>query len=51
MALEPAQAELLSRIVEGPTIDADALRCTGPLSDRSAEGTSESAAEGEDVTA
>ncbi len=39
VALEPRQAELLERIVEGPTIDADALRGEGALSESSAEGT------------
>ena len=39
VALEPWQADLLERIVEGPTIDADALRGEGALSESSAEGT------------
>ena len=39
VALEPRQADLLERIVEGPTIDADALRGEGALSESSAEGT------------
>jgi hypothetical protein len=38
VALEPAQENLLHRIVEGPTIDADALRAMGGLSDSSVEG-------------
>ena len=38
VALEPRQADLLKRIVEGPTLDADALRTTGALSDSSADG-------------
>ncbi|MDB5475683.1 MAG: putative methyltransferase [Phenylobacterium sp.] len=37
VALEPQQDDLLGRIVEGPTIDADALRATGALSDSSSE--------------
>ena len=35
MALEPAQDDLLGRIVDGPTINSDALRATGALSDTS----------------
>lgn len=35
VALEPAQADLLGRIVDGPTIDADLLRGTGALSEAS----------------
>ena len=38
VALEPAQGDLLGRIVDGPTINSDALRATGALSDTSAEG-------------
>lgn len=37
VALEPAQDDLLRRIVEGSTIDADALMATGALSAGSAE--------------
>jgi len=37
VALEPRQLDVLDRIVAGPTIDADALRATGALSDGSAE--------------
>ena len=37
VALEPSQADLLRRIVEGPTIDADTLRGGGGLSDTSAD--------------
>lgn len=37
VALEPAQADLLARIVAGPTIDSDALRAVGSLGDASAE--------------
>ena len=29
VALEPAQADLLARICDGPTLDADALRAAG----------------------
>ncbi len=36
VALEPAQDALLTRIVEGPTLDADTLRSGGALSDGSA---------------
>jgi hypothetical protein len=43
-ALEPAQNDLLRRIVEGPTISADTLAGAGALSDSSAEA-AESAAE------
>ena len=32
------QGDLLGRIVDGPTINSDALRATGALSDTSAEG-------------
>ncbi len=39
VALEPRQSDLLGRIVEGPTIDSDALRAAGSLSDTSAEAT------------
>ena len=45
VALEPAQADLLSRIVEGSTIDADALRGTGALSDSSADSAPDEAVE------
>jgi len=47
VALEPRQDDLLSRIVEGPTISADALGGAGALSDSSAElaETAESAAD------
>lgn len=38
VALEPHQDDLLRRIVEGPTIDTDALMATGALSESSAEG-------------
>ena len=37
VALEPKQAELLNRIVEGPTIDSDTLSAAGSLSEASAE--------------
>lgn len=37
VALEPAQAEFLGRIVAGPTIDADVLMGAGALSDSSAD--------------
>lgn len=37
VALEPAQADLLERIVGGVTIDADVLSATGALSAASAE--------------
>lgn len=43
VALEPKQADLLTRIVEGPTIDSDTLRAAGSLGEASAE-----EAEGED---
>jgi len=41
VGLEPSQADILKRIVEGPTLDADILRATGALSDGSAEDTQE----------
>jgi predicted helicase len=41
VALEPAQNDLLARIVGGPIIDADTLRGAGALSDASAEGGSD----------
>jgi hypothetical protein len=37
VALEPKQADLLKRVVEGPLIDSDALRASGSLSEASAE--------------
>jgi hypothetical protein len=37
VALEPRQADLLTRIVDGPTIDSDTLRAAGSLSEASAE--------------
>ena len=37
VALEPHQADLLTRIVDGPTIDSDTLRASGSLSEASAE--------------
>jgi hypothetical protein len=37
VALEPKQADVLARIVEGPTIDSDVLRATGSLGEASAE--------------
>jgi Type ISP C-terminal specificity domain/N-6 DNA Methylase len=37
VALEPAQDDLLRRIVESPTLHADLLRSTGALSDTSAQ--------------
>jgi hypothetical protein len=37
VALEPRQADLLSRIVVGPTIDSDTLSAAGSLSEASAE--------------
>ncbi|MBV9246524.1 MAG: N-6 DNA methylase, partial [Methylobacteriaceae bacterium] len=39
VALEPRQADLLTRIVNGPTIDSDTLRAAGSLSEASAETT------------
>ena len=45
VALEPQQADLLKRIVEGPLIDSDALSAAGSLSQASAE---ESSSESED---
>lgn len=38
VALEPRQADLLARIVGGPTIDSDTLRAAGSLGDASGEG-------------
>jgi hypothetical protein len=38
VALEPAQAALLEQIIESPTIDADALRAGGALTDDSMDG-------------
>jgi hypothetical protein len=37
VALESRQADLLTRIVSGPTIDSDTLRAAGSLSEASAE--------------
>ena len=37
VALEPRQADLLARIVDGPTIDSDTLSAAGSLSEASAE--------------
>ena len=37
VALEPQQADLLSCIVDGPTIDSDTLGAAGSLSEASAE--------------
>lgn len=37
VALEPGQADLLTRIVKGPTIDSDMLRAVGSLGEASAE--------------
>ena len=37
IALEPRQADLLTRIVDGPTIDSDTLSAAGSLSEASAE--------------
>ena len=37
VAVEPRQADLLTRIVERPTIDSDALRATGSLGESSSE--------------
>lgn len=37
VALEPKQADVLARIVEGPTIDSDILRAAGSLGEASAE--------------
>ena len=37
VALEPRQADLLTRIVDGPTIDSDTLSAAGSLSEASAE--------------
>ena len=37
VALEPRQADILARIVEGPTIDSDALRAAGSLGEASAD--------------
>ncbi len=39
VALEPRQADLLGRIVDGTTIDSDTLRAAGSLGDASAEAT------------
>lgn len=49
VALEPRQAELLKRIVEGPLIDADALSASGSLSGASAEEKDLGSDENEDV--
>jgi hypothetical protein len=46
VALEPQQADLLKRIVEGPLIDSDALSASGSLSEASAE---EAEGAGDDV--
>ncbi len=51
VALEPLQADLLRRIVEGPTIDADALRPTGALSNSSADEIAPQTFEDEDMKA
>lgn len=37
VALEPRQADLMTRIVDGPTIDSDTLSAAGSLSEASAE--------------
>jgi hypothetical protein len=37
VALEPRQADLLTRIVDGATIDSDTLRAAGSLGEASAE--------------
>ena len=37
VALEPSQADLLARIVDGPTIDSDTLRAAGSLGEASVE--------------
>ena len=47
VALEPAQDDLLGRIVAGPTIDADALMGAGALSDSSAQ--AEAGGDGDEV--
>jgi hypothetical protein len=47
VALEPAQDELLGRIVAGPTIDSDALMGAGALSNGSAQ--TEVAGEGDEI--
>lgn len=39
VGLEPQQADLLARIVDGATIDSDTLRAAGSLGDASAEAT------------
>ncbi len=44
VALEPAQDDLLGRIVDGPTINSDALRATGALSDSSVDTDAEDSA-------
>ncbi|CAN5538653.1 hypothetical protein BH10PSE5_BH10PSE5_26550 [soil metagenome] len=46
VALEPAQNDLLRRIVESPTIDTDALMATGALSEGSADADVEENTEG-----
>ena len=47
VALEPAQDDLLGRIVAGPTIDADVLMGAGALSDSSAQ--AQVASEGDEI--
>jgi len=49
VALEPAQADLLGRIVDGATLDADVLAGAGALSEASAEASAEAAASDEDA--
>lgn len=41
VALEPAQADLLARIVEAPTLDSDSLRATGSLGESSSDSSEE----------
>ncbi len=48
VALEPAQADLLRRIVDGATLDADALHASGALTTASASDEPEPADNGED---
>ena len=47
VASEPKQAELLGRIVDGPTLDADDLMGAGALTDSSVEAAGDEDADGE----
>lgn len=49
VALEPAQDDLLARIVDAPTIDTDALMATGALSEGSVEAVSDDGGAEDDV--